>query len=178
MELSSDLLNQMSSQAKNFFEDGEYEQAADLFEKIYLEYERQGDTLNSAENKNNCSVAQLKAENPKKALENAQGTDQVFAAAGDKKRQAMALGNQAAAMEALGDLETALQTYQEASSLLKEIKDHELRPFVLKSISALEMRKGQYMQSMASMKAAIDGKNKPSLADNILKKLFGFIFKG
>ena len=178
METSSNSLTELSNQAKKLFAEGEYEQAANLFEKVFLEYEQNGDVLNCAENKNNCSVALLKAEFFQKALDVISGTDLVFENAGDKKRQGMALGNQAAALEALGNLEKALEKYQEASKILKEIDDHEYRPFVLKSISALEMRQGQIMQSMATMKASIDGKKSPNLGDKILKQLFGFIFKG
>jgi tetratricopeptide (TPR) repeat protein len=177
MELTPNMLPQMIEKAKKLFEDGEYEQSATLFEKIYQAYDAAGDELNSAENKNNCSVALLKADDPKKSLQCALGTDQIFAKAGDSKRQAMALGNQAAAYEALGDIEKALETYQQASALLKSIGENELRSYVLKCISALEMRKGKLGESMVSMQAAIDSKKAPSLLERFLRKLLSFIFK-
>jgi tetratricopeptide (TPR) repeat protein len=178
METNTNSLTQLSDKAKKMFEESEYEQAAALFESIYRGYADLGDDLNCAENKNNCSVAQLKADQPQKALDLVLGTDLIFANAGDKKRQAMALGNQAAALEALGDIDKAMTLYEQASGLLKEIEEPELRSYILKSISSLEMRKGKYMQSMASMQAAINGKKSPSFVEKILKKLLGFIFKG
>jgi tetratricopeptide (TPR) repeat protein len=177
METTSSTLTQMINNAKKLFEDGEYEQAAAVFEKVFQSYAAAGDELNAAENKNNCSVALLKADQPQKSLETVSGTDLVFASAGDSKRQAMALGNQAAAYEALGDNEKALEIYRQASALLKASGDNELRSYVLKSISALEMRKGKLGESMVNMQAAIDSKRTPSLIERFLRKLLGFIFK-
>jgi tetratricopeptide (TPR) repeat protein len=177
MELTPNMLPDMIEKAKKLFEDGEYEQAAVLFEKIYQAYDVVGDELNSAENKNNCSVALLKADDPQKSLQSALGTDQIFASAGDNKRQAMALGNQAAAYEALGNIDKALETYQQASALLKAAGENELRSYVLKSISALEMRKGKLGESMVNMQIAIDSKKSPSLIERFLRKLLSFIFK-
>ena len=53
---------------------------------------------------NNCSVAYCKPEK-EKLLAGSQGTDEIFAKASDLKRQGMALGNQAAALESLERLE-------------------------------------------------------------------------
>jgi tetratricopeptide (TPR) repeat protein len=177
MDLSTPNLTALVDQAKKLYEESEYEQAAALFEKIYQQYAAAGDEVNCAENKNNASVALLKADQAQKSLDTALGTDLVFAKAGDKVHQAMALGNQAAAIEALGDLDKALEVYQQASALLKEAGEQDLRSYVLKSISSIKMRKGKYMESMASMQAAIGDKKSPSLVERILKKLLGFIFK-
>ena len=177
MDLSTANLIPLANQAKKLYEESEYEQAAALFEQVYQQYAAAGDELNSAENKNNASVALLKADQPQKALDVALGTDLVFAKSGDQTRQAMSLGNQAAALEALGNLDKALDLYQQASDLLKEAVDQDLRSYVLKSISSIKMRKGKYMESMVSMQAAIGDKKSPSMAERILKKLLGLIFK-
>lgn len=177
MESNQNNLVQMVDKAKKLFADGDYEPSAALFEKIYQEYSANGDELNAAENKNNCSVALLKADVPQKSLDVALATDQVFARAGDTKRQAMSLGNQAAALEALGETDKALELYRQASDLLKATGESELRSYVLKSISSLEMRKGKLGESMATMQAAIDSKQSPSALERFLRKLLRFIFK-
>ena len=177
MDLSTANPANLVEQAKKLYEESEYEQAAALFEKIYQQYAAAGDELNSAENRNNASVAWLKSDQAQKSLDAALGTDLVFAKAGDQTHQAMALGNQAAAFEALGNLDKALDLYQQASDLLKGSGQQELRSYVLKSISSIKMRKGQVMESMASMQAAIGDKKSPSLVERFLKKLLGLIFK-
>lgn len=174
---SSNGLEEKTQKAKKYFEKGDYQAASGLFEALVLDYDHLGDQLNSAENKNNCSVSSLKANMPQKAFDIVDGTDQIFAAHGDKKRQAMALGNRAAALEALGKTDQALSDYQKASLLLKEINDQELRPYILKSMAALEIRKGDYLQSLATTKASIEGSKKLSFREKILQKLLGVIFK-
>lgn len=67
---------------------------------------------------NNCSVAYLKAGNAAAALEAVTGTDAIFAEKGDRLRQAMALGNQAAALEGLNQLDAAIGSYNQSAELL------------------------------------------------------------
>jgi tetratricopeptide (TPR) repeat protein len=177
MDSATPILSQLVDQAKKLYEESEYEQAAALFEKIFQQYAEAGDEINCAENKNNCSVALLKAGQAQKALDVTLGTDLVFAKASDKTHQAMALGNQAAAMESLGNLDKALEIYQQASDLFKEAGETDLRSYVLKSISSIKLRKGKYMESMATMQAAIGDKKSPSLVERFLRKLLSLIFK-
>ena len=177
MVISPDSMQSLNKQAKKAYEHGDYENAADLFTELYQACDKNGDEVNSAENKNNCSVCFLKAEMPQKALDIVEGTDLVFAERGDKKRQAMALGNRAAALEALCKIDQAYSDYQKASLILKEINDQEMRPYILKSIAALEIRKGDYLQSLATTKASIDSSNKLSKREKFLRKLLGLIFK-
>jgi hypothetical protein len=95
----------------------------------------------------------------------------VFADAGDLRRQAIALGNQAAAYEALGELEAAAGAYQESSRLLKEIGDHELRPAVMQSLSAVQLRLGQQMDALVTMQAGLEEIEKPNLKQKLVKKI-------
>jgi tetratricopeptide (TPR) repeat protein len=120
---------------------------------------------------NNASVAYLQGDQPDLALESALGTDQVFADSGDTKRQAIALGNQAAAYQALGQLEPALEAYQASADLLKEIGDQDLRPSVMQALSAVQLRLGKQMEALISMQAGLDGVEKPSLKQKLMKKI-------
>ncbi|MCE1254250.1 MAG: hypothetical protein LWX83_11970 [Anaerolineae bacterium] len=177
MDITPGTISSAIEQAKKSFNEGDYEHAAALFENIYQVYTNIGDALNAAENKNNASVAFLKADQPQKALDVVAGSDLVFAAAGDLKRQAMALGNQAAAFEGLGELDKAMSSYQQASDLFKQAGENELRSYVLKSISALEMRRGKVGEAMVSMQTAIDAQKSPSVMEKFLRWLLKFIFK-
>ena len=97
--------------ARISYEAGDYSKAANLFATASIAMRSSGDVLGSAEMDNNYSVALLKAGNAQAALSASQGTEIIFSQAGDLKRQAMALGNQAAALEALGKRKEALQLY-------------------------------------------------------------------
>jgi tetratricopeptide (TPR) repeat protein len=169
--------DQLIEKAQAAYQAGEFLQAASLFETAAQEYELDNDPLKAAEMKNNRSVALLKAGDNTRALLAAQGTDQIFLQAGDKKRQAIALGNQAAALEAQGKNDQALILYRQCSDLLKEVDDLPSRTFVLKSISALQMRTGKQFEAMASMEAALDATEHLTFKEWILKKLLRVPFK-
>jgi tetratricopeptide (TPR) repeat protein len=163
--------------AQDNYSAGRFSQAASLFQSAAQLYVDQGDELNAAEMRNNCSVALLKDGDAAGALQAAQGTDVIFAAANDARRQALSLGNLAAAYEALGDIPQAMKLYHQSSDLLKDTGDRELRSFVLGSLSALQLKNGEQLQSLASMQAALDNKPKLSLKERLLKKLIQAPFR-
>ncbi|MCE5206886.1 MAG: hypothetical protein LLG42_01085 [Chloroflexi bacterium] len=164
-------------EAKKAYENKEYRQAAELFQNVAEQQIFLGDPLMEAEMKNNCSVAWLQAGEPQKSLDVVLGTDQVFAEANDPRRQAMALGNQAAALEALGSLSEAMDKYQTAADIFKDIHEEDLRAYVLKNLSALQLRTGDQLQAIASMHTALENKKKLGLKEKFLKKFLRIPFK-
>jgi tetratricopeptide (TPR) repeat protein len=161
----------ISDQAKQAYEKGEFLEAARLFSQAAEILNTRGDEMGAAEQKNNRSVALLKAGDAQGALQAVQDTDRVFQQGGDIRRQAIALGNLAAALEACGKLKEALDLYQQSADLLKQVNDMELRTFVLKNLSALQLKMGRQFEAMASMDAALNPQKKMTLVEKILKKL-------
>ncbi len=168
---------ELDKQAKQAYEKKEYGKAAELFLSAAHSCHLKGDTLQAAEMLNNSSVSWLQADEAQKALEATEGTDAIFSDAGDLRRQAMALGNQAAALDALGRLNEAVQKYQSASEILKDIDNKELRTYVLQNLAALQLRTGDQFQSLATMQAALEHKKKLSIKERFLKKLLRIPFK-
>jgi tetratricopeptide (TPR) repeat protein len=164
-------LGQTVKQAERAYQQQRYAEAARLFQQAASQYKAGGDPLKAAEMANNGSVALLQAGSAQAALEAAEGTDQVFAQAGDARRQALALGNQAAALEALNRLDDALARYWQCSNLLKQIGDEETRAPVLKNISTLQIRTGHQFEALATMEAALNHQKKLSPVERFLKKL-------
>lgn len=161
----------LKHEADHAYEQKDYASAAQAFLAAADGYLQAQDQYSAAEMKNNASVAYLMGNQPQLALESALETDQVFIAAGDVKRQAIAVVNQAAAYEALGQLEQALEGYQSAADLLKEIDDQELRPSVMQALSAVQLRLGQKMDALVSMQAGLEAVEKPSLKQKLVKKI-------
>ncbi len=159
------------SKAEKYFRAGKYKDAADLFQFAEDGYLQAGDTLKAAEMANNRSVALLQSGDGQGALKAAEGTDQIFAQAGNVQRQALAIGNQAAALEATNRLNEALDRYFQCNALLKQIGDEENRVMVLKSISALQIRTGHSFEALASMDTALNNQKKLGLQERFLKKL-------
>jgi tetratricopeptide (TPR) repeat protein len=170
-------LKQLTTQAETAFHSRQFTQAAQLFEQAAGAYTNAGDVLNAAEMNSNRSVALLQADDPREALQAVQGLERVFALAGDIRRQALALGNEAAALEALNQSKLALEKYQQSADLLKQSGDQETRVLVLKSISQLQMRMGHHLQALSSMDAALDNQKRPSLTERLLKRLIKVPFQ-
>lgn len=164
---------QIAKEAKSAYRAGDYAAAAKSFEAARQGYQSANDTQMAAEMANNCSVALLQVGDNEGALEAVDGTEVIFLEAGDSKRQAMALGNKAAALEALDRLEEAETTYWKAADILKELGETELRLPLMQSISALQLRTGRQLQAVASMHAGVNNIEKPTMKQRILKRLLG-----
>ena len=158
-------------QAEKAYHEGNFTSAAGLFFQAGLALEQAGDPLKAAEMANNRSVALLQAGNGQGALEAVEGVDQVFSQAGDMRRLALTLGNQAAALEAVNRLDEALAHYRQCNDLLKQVGDNENRATVLKSISTLQIKMGHHLEAVASMDAALGEQKSRSLQERFLKKL-------
>lgn len=162
---------QLDQEGKDLYQKGEYLEAALTFAAAGKAYQAIGELIMTAEMANNCSVAYLQAGDGQAALDAVVGTDQVFAAQGDLRRQGMALGNRASALDALGDKENAADFYQQSADILQQCGEQELRAKVLQSLSALELKHGKQIDALFTMKAGLDGIEKPSFKQRILKKL-------
>ena len=156
-------------QGKQAFAEKKYDEAASSFSEAASAYEALDDTLNAAEMKNNLSVALLQARKAQEAFDAAAGTDEVFAQAGDLKRQAMAFGNQAAALEALKKIDEALEAYERSAALFLETDEGDMRSMVLQSAAALKVKRGKLMDSAFAMIGSVDATTKPTLLQRILK---------
>ena len=164
-------LEELTSKAKEAYQHGEYRKAAQLYETAVNGYRAQSKYLMAAEMANNQSVALLQAGEAQAALEAVSATDEVFKEAGDYVKQAMAVGNRAAALEALKRLEEAEAAYQFCADLLKAAGETDLRAHVMQSISTIQIRHGKQFEGITSMHAGLLGLESPSLRQRILKKL-------
>lgn len=168
---------EISKKGKAAFEAGKFQQADSLFFEAQESYERAGNKLMAAEMKNNRCVALLQMDKAEEALQIVADTDQLFEEAEDRRRQAIALSNQATALEALARYPEAIEKYQQASDILKGLDEKEMRAYVLKSLSALQLKTGEQLQSLATMQAALESKKKLSLREKFLKRLLKVPFK-
>ncbi len=175
--MTADTPSSLAASAEKAYHAGQLPQAAALFEQAAGLYTAAGNPVKAAEMANSQSVVLLRSGDAQAALNACSGTDRIFAQAGEIQKQALALGNQAAALEALNRLDEALDLYRQSSDLLKQTGDQEHRAYVLKSISALQIRTGHQLEGLASMEAALENKKKLSLQERILKKIIHVPFQ-
>jgi len=167
----------LSIMAMRHFNKKDYKNASDLFLKALDGFKKNNDEIMVAETKNNLSVAFLLLGDSQAALDYAQGTDTIFKEFNDNKRQAMALGNQAAAYEALNRIPEAIERYKQSSEILMDSDENELRSYLLKNLSTLQLKHGQQLEAVATMQAAMNSKKKLSLKEKVLKKLLDTPFR-
>jgi len=176
MPTNSELLK-LTEEGKQAFQAGQYEVAAGIFTKTVQGYATLNDQANMAEQKNNLSVALLKMGKPQEALDAARGTEDIFSATRDLKRQGMAVGNEAAALEGLNRLDEALSAYERSAALFAEAGEGDLRSMVLKAAAGIKFRKGKMTESAFKMIGSLEAKEKPSLFERLLKFLLHFVQK-
>ena len=167
----SGMPQQLLHEGQSAFKRGDYQAAARAFEAAQAGYTSAKAPLDAAEAANNCSVAYLHAGEAEAALRSVEGTDQVFAQAGDLRRHGMALGNLGAALEALHRSDEALLAYQNSAEILKLAGEDQLRAHVMQSLSMLQFNMGRQLQALASMQAGLEGVRRPSPKQTFLKKL-------
>jgi tetratricopeptide (TPR) repeat protein len=163
--------SKLAEEGKRAFEKKQFDQAADLFRQAAEGYTLGRAGLLAAEMKNNLSVSLLQAGKHQEALKAVLGTDQVFATANDLKRQAMALGNQAAALEALKRYNEAIASYEQSAGIFAQAGEGDMQAMVMKSAAALKLKTGKITDSAFKMMGALEAKQKPTLFERILRFL-------
>jgi tetratricopeptide (TPR) repeat protein len=168
-------LQAFAQKGKLAFEAGEYDSAAAAFDDAAKGYSALNDDANAAEMKNNLSVALLQAGKAQNALDATLGTEEVFAKLKDLKRQGMAVGNQAAALEALGRKDEALAAYERSAQIFADAGEGDLRSMVMKSAAAIKLKNGKVAESAFRMIGSLEAKDKPSIFERILKFFLRFL---
>ena len=169
--MTNDDPSALAEKGKSAFRKGQFDAAAELFRRAAEGYTRGRAGLLAAEMQNNLSVALLQAGKPEESLAAVLGSDKIFEDAADLKRQGMALGNQAAALEALGRTDEALAAYERSAEILSQAKEGEMLAMVKKSAAAIRLKRGELKASALGMLGSIEAKDKPSFFERILKAL-------
>ena len=172
MTLESD---QIAEQGKLAFANKNFTEAANLFRQAADGYTAVQSELMAAEMMNNMSVALLQAGKAREALEAALGTDRLFEHAKDIKRQGMAVGNQAAALEGLNRYDEAIAAYERSAELFAQAGEGDLRAMVMKSAAAIKLKTGKLTDSAFKMMGSLDVKDNPSFFERILKFFLRFL---
>lgn len=166
---------QIADQGKQAFESKKFSEAAELFRQAAEGFTAGKSVLMAAEMMNNMSVALLQAGRAQEALNAALGTDQIFAEAKDIKRQGMAVGNQAAALEGLNRYDEAIAAFERSAELFAQAGEGDLRSMVMKSAAAIKLKTGKITDSAFKMMGSLDVKENPSFFERILKFFLRFI---
>jgi tetratricopeptide (TPR) repeat protein len=161
----------IASNGKEEYGKGNYKAAAGLFAQAARAYTSRQDELNAAEMKNNESVAWLQAGKAKEALQATDGTEEVFQKEGDLKRQGLAVGIRAAALEGLRKWKEALAEYDRAASLFEQAGEGDLHSIVRKAAANLNLKRGKIMDSQLDVFDSVRLVKKPTFTQRLMKFL-------
>jgi len=161
----------IADKGKQEYGQGRYAAAAELFSQAAQAYSALKDELNAAEMKNNQSVALLQAGKAKEALQVTDGTEEIFQQAGDLKRQGIAVGNRAAALEGLKKWKEALAEYDRAAALFEQVGEGDMHSIVRKAAANLNLKLGRVNASQMDVLDSLRLAEKPTLTQRIMKFL-------
>jgi tetratricopeptide (TPR) repeat protein len=168
---------ELKEQGLAFFRQEQLPEAAERFAQAASAYERQGQPLESAEARNNLGVVRLAQQDWPGALAAVEGTPEIFAAAGDRLRQAQAIANLANAYDGAGHLDQAGERYEQAIDMFTELGENETRAACWKALSGVQLKQDKKFQAMASMQAGLKLAPKLSAREKTLKGLLDQAFK-
>ena len=161
----------LSENADGVYQEGDFENAARLYGEAASVFQTQGNLTSAAEMKNNQSVAFLQADNAQLAYESAAGTAEIFAAAGDARRQAIALANEATALQALKRVDEALEKYLESAGVFKQADEEQLHASVMQALAGIMLRRGKISEALNYMRAGVVDLKNPTLQQKIIRGL-------
>jgi len=167
----------LTHNAQTAFNKGNYSEAARIYQQVVDALDPASLPALNAEARNYLSVALLKNGRAQAAFDQAAGTDLIFSDLQDYDKQAIALGNQAAALAALNRNDEALKKYQASSALLKQSGNSEMRSYVLREISVLQMKGGKQVDSLFTMDAALESKKKLNWRESVIKGLMQIVHR-
>jgi tetratricopeptide (TPR) repeat protein len=164
-------------EGKEAYQKNKYAKAAKLFGQAKQEYETINDAVKSAEMANNQSVSFLQAGKGKQALKAVLGTEEIFKQHDEILQQALALGNKAAALEAVKRVEEAETAYEQCVEILKELGEEQYLSEVMKSMADLKFKGNRKYEAAASLISSVDLEGKPNLWQRFMRFILERFFK-
>lgn len=161
----------LAEEGKSLYRAKKYLPAADSFLQAAVEYDASGNILLGAEMRNNQCVSLLLAKKPRQALEVVQGTSELFLKAGQISKAGMALANEATALEDLGEIASALETFTKAGELFQSAGEEDLYLQTMQSVSSLKMKSRNMLGALFSMQEGLEGIENPTWKQKLLKNL-------
>ena len=159
----------LSNNADGAYQEGDFENAARLYGEAASAFQGQGDAFNAAEMKNNQSVAFLQAKKAQQSYDAAAGTADVFAAAGDFRRQGIAFSNEATALQALSRIDQSTEKYLQAAEAFKQADEDQLRFTVMQAVAGNYLRRGKISETLRYLSYGVADLKKPTLKQKLMR---------
>lgn len=164
----------LSDNADGVYQEGDFESAARLYGEAASVFQAQGNSVSAAEMKNNQSVAFLQDKKAQLAYDAAVGTAEIFAAAGDARRQGFAFANEATALQALNRTDTAIEKYLQAAEAFKLADEDQLRASVMQAVAGIYLQRWKIAEALNHLSYSVTDLKNPTLKQKLIKMLLRF----
>lgn len=161
----------LANEGKSLYQAKKYLPAAESFAQAAEIYDAEGDILLGAEMRNNLCVSLLLAKRPQQALDVVQGTSELFIEAGQMVPAGMALANEATARKELRETDPAIDLFLRAADIFKSAGEDQLYLETMQSVSGIKMKSRNLSGALFSMQKGLEGIEKPTLRQRLLKNL-------
>jgi tetratricopeptide (TPR) repeat protein len=160
--------------ADGVYNEGDFENAARLYGEAASAFQARGDVLTAAEMKNNQSVSLLQDKKLQQAFDVLAGTADVFAAAGDTRRQGIAFANEATALQALNSNDQAIEKYVQSGEAFKQAGEEQMYSSVMQAVAGIYLRRGKISEALNYLSASVSTLKNPTLKQKLIKFLLRF----
>ncbi|MCA9924130.1 MAG: tetratricopeptide repeat protein [Anaerolineales bacterium] len=169
--------DQLKEEGLQQFQRGNYEAALEVFETAVSLYTSTNNPSGQAEMLNNIGVIYRLHRNLDAAVDALSQAETLFGRIGDVERQGMTLGN-------LGDLYVAqkkhteaARSYSNASERLAQAGARDKQSQVLRALSLMRLRQGQWLQAMMHMEESLSVRPRVGLGGWIFRGLLRFVLR-
>jgi tetratricopeptide (TPR) repeat protein len=145
-------------------------EAATAFTEAQRQFEAAGDRAAAAEMRNNLCVIHMAQEAWPAAIAVVAETPETFRELGDSMREAQALANLAAAHDGAGHIDQAAELYVQAIDLFGQLGERDTRAACFKKLSNLQVKQGNKLQALASMRSGLNLSTELSAQEKVLKE--------
>ena len=168
--------NSLKEEGIKVFRYGEYEEAAQLFQKAYALYEELGDQKGQAEMLNNVGAVRTQQERWDDAAQAFAQAKPMFESLEDKDGEAQTLGNMGTMYRYQGDNEAAVEHLKRAVDLFAEAADREKEAATLRLISRIRLGQAKWLEALHFYDLSLACVEPPGIKQRALRRLIQIPF--
>jgi tetratricopeptide (TPR) repeat protein len=162
--------HELKEQGLRHFRAERLAEAATAFTEAQRQFEAAGDRAAAAEMRNNLCVIHMAQEAWPAAIAVVAETPETFRELGDSMREAQALANLAAAHDGAGHIDQAAELYVQAIDLFGQLGERDTRAACFKKLSNMQVKQGNKLQALASMRSGLNLSSELSAQEKVLKE--------
>jgi tetratricopeptide (TPR) repeat protein len=166
----------LKEQGIKLFRYGEYEEAAELFEKAVNLYEEAGDQKGQAEMLNNVGAVRTQEERWDDAKAVFAQARSMFQSLGDEGGQAQTLGNLGTMYRYQGDSDAAVEHLKEAIELFRRVEDREKQAATLRLVSRIRLGQARWLEALHFYDLSLACAERQGIKERALRRLLQIPF--